>query len=65
MDTLIKKNPITILYLIILGTLVFRGALIFSIPGYLGVDGGAYLIGVNSVLGDEPTNQGCMRFFAQ
>jgi len=61
MGTLIKKNPITILYLIILGTLVFRGALIFSIPGYLGVDGGAYLIGVNSVLGDEPTNQGFPR----
>jgi hypothetical protein len=29
--------------------------------GYLGVDGGAYLLSVNQVLGDEPTQQGWLR----
>ncbi len=41
--------------------MVFRIWLTLSHDGYLGVDGGAYLLGVNAVLGDEPTGAGFPR----
>lgn len=41
--------------LIILFSLLLRLGLTLSHDGYLGVDGGAYLLSRNAVLGDEPT----------
>ena len=38
-----------------------RLALTLTHDGYLGVDGGAYLLSVNAVLGDEPTGAGFPR----
>ena len=40
------------------GVSIFAFRLIFALghDGFLGVDGGAYLVGRNAVLGDEPTN---------
>ena len=48
--------------LAILGVvLAVRLALVLTHPNYLGVDGGAYLLSRNAVLGDEPTGAGFPR----
>jgi len=46
---------------IIAAGLILRLSLVLTHPGYLGVDGGAYLLSANAVLGDEPTNAGFPR----
>ena len=51
-----ERNQAIFLGLVVtalLGRLVL--VLVLTMPGYLGVDGGAYLMSVNAVLGDEPT----------
>ncbi len=50
-----------VIWLIVAGALVLRLALALSYDGYWGVDGGAYLLSVNNVLGDEPTGAGFPR----
>jgi hypothetical protein len=50
-----------LIWLILLGALTLRLALALSYDGYWGVDGGAYLLSVNNVLGDEPTGAGFPR----
>ena len=49
------------IWLILAGALVLRLALALTYDGYWGVDGGAYLLSVNNVLGDEPTGAGFPR----
>ncbi len=56
-----RLTPISVLALIALGLVAFRLALSLGFDGYLGVDGGAYLLGRNAVLGDEPTGAGFPR----
>ena len=46
---------------IIAGALLLRLVLAVTHDGYLGVDGGAYLLSRNAVLGDEPTGAGFPR----
>ena len=50
--------PFAIILTIALG---FRLALTLAHDGFLGVDGGAYFLNVNAVLGDEPTGAGFPR----
>ena len=47
--------------LLLLAGLALRLGLTLTHDGYLGVDGGAYLLSVNAVLGDEPTGAGFPR----
>ena len=49
------------IWLILAGALALRLALALSYDGYWGVDGGAYLLSVNNVLGNEPTGAGFPR----
>ena len=50
-----------IFWAIVLGALALRLFLALTHDNYWGVDGGAYLIGMNAVLGDEPTGAGFPR----
>lgn len=52
----IGGSPRLLAALAITAALVLRLVLILLHDGYLGVDGGAYFLSVNTVLGDEPTN---------
>ena len=47
--------------ILLVGALGLRLYLVLSHPGHLGVDGGAYLLSRNAVLGDEPTGVGFPR----
>ena len=49
------------LAILIVGILTIRLFLVLTHGNYLGVDAGAYLLGVNQVLGDEPTGVGFQR----
>jgi hypothetical protein len=54
-------RPGVIFALILAAAFLLRLFLVFSHDGYLGVDGGAYLLSVNTVLGDEHTKTGFTR----
>lgn len=54
-------KPQHILILILVLALGFRLILALTHDNYLGVDGGAYQLSVNTVLGDEPTGAGFPR----
>ncbi len=49
------------IWLIVLAALALRLAITLGHDGFLGVDGGAYLLSRNAVLGDEPTGAGFPR----
>lgn len=49
------------IWLIVLAALALRLGLTLGHDGFLGVDGGAYLLSRNAVLGDEPTGAGFPR----
>lgn len=57
----LKLRPGGIFLLILLLALTLRLALNLTHEGFLGVDGGAYLLSRNAVLGDEPTGAGFPR----
>ena len=54
-------RPLFLLLLIILAAGIYRGILLYTHEGFLGVDGGAYFLSRNAVLGNEPTSQGFAR----
>lgn len=54
-------SPPFLAAILLLGGLGLRLYLALSHPGHLGVDGGAYLLSRNAVLGDEPTGVGFPR----
>jgi hypothetical protein len=49
------------LLFVIIAAFLLRLALTLTHPGYLGVDGGAYLLGMAATLGDDPTGAGFPR----
>lgn len=53
--SVLRTSPRTALLLLLLAALTLRLALTLSHEGFLGVDGGAYLLSRNDVLGHEPT----------
>ena len=62
MATLQRWNtPLTQLGIILGVVFFYRLVLVFSVVGLLGVDGGAYGLSVNQVLGNEPTGAGFPR----
>ena len=50
-----------IICLIFAAAFALRLGIVLALEGLLGVDGGAYLLSVNAVLGDEPTGAGFPR----
>lgn len=52
---MILKHHNLNLIIILTATFIFRCGLVFSHDGYLGVDGGAYLLSVHAVLNDGPS----------
>ena len=56
-----KVSYLAVFFAILVGALALRTALVLNHEGFLGVDGGAYWLSVNAVLGDEPTGAGFPR----
>ena len=54
-------SPNKALWVILITAVIFRLVLVLTHDNHLGVDGGAYLLSRNAVLGDEPTGAGFPR----
>ena len=54
-------SPIKLVIIAALAALALRMTLVLLHPGFLGIDGGAYFLHLNHLLGDEPTGAGFMR----